>query len=391
MLLLLIAVGLISIPFVLLTYLLYFIFIYRNKAEVAKYMDKIRKFQKSNTNSLPEISIIVSTYNEAKVIRRKLENIASLEYPVEKLEVIVIDDCSNDGTSEIAEKALTELKLNGKVLRNAKRIGLNSSLNIAMDEASNNVVCITDADVVLGKNALTRSVSVLKEFDGAGGVTGRIKPVFSKGSAATVSESSYRQYYHQCMLAESSLHSAFPGNGPLIIFDKSLVHYSIPIDYGSTDANIAMNIIKSGRRLLYVPDSIIFEPVPETVSQQRLQKVRRAKRLLQVFLHNIDVLVNKEYGKFGTLTFPLKFSMHVLCPILTLLGSISILAFIILSKNFLFQFAFTLTLISLLVVSSISHRVRNFLLSFLFHQGYLLLGLISSPKTGTVWKKIERK
>jgi len=381
--------GFASVSFVLSIYLLYFAFIYRNATEIAGYVNKIKHLQQLDPN-LPKLSIIIPAYNEAKVIRRKLENISHLDYPIEKLEVIVIDDRSNDGTEEIARKVLAESGLNGKVLENSKRIGLNESLNIAIPEASNSLICITDADVTLEKSALRNSVAVLKKFDGAGGVTGRIEPIFSEEGIAAKSERSYRNYYHQCMLAESSLHSAFPGNGPLIIFNESLVHSLIPVNYGSTDGNIAINIIKSGQRLLYVPNAVVYEPVPETVGQQKLQKVRRAKRLIQAFLHNMDVFVNEKYGKFGTLIFPLKFLMHVVCPILTFLGTVSILTFIVLSENFLFQFAFILALMSLLVILTIQHSVRDFLLSFLFHQVYLMLGLISLLKRSSVWKKIER-
>ena len=108
------------------------------------------------------------------------------------------------------------------------------------------------------------------------------------------------------MLGESSLHSAFPGNGPLIVFDKSKVNSPIPEYHGSTDGNIAMNIIKSGVRFVYVSNAVIFEPVPENLGQQRLQKVRRAQRLIQVFLHKKGVFFNKKYGKFGRVIFPLK-------------------------------------------------------------------------------------
>lgn len=383
-------IGFISVSFVFSIYLLYFALIYRNNGEVAKYVNKINHLPKLDHN-LPRLSIIIPAYNEAKVIRRKLENISRLDYPAEKLEVIVSDDCSDDGTGEIARKTLAEYELDGKILRNSRRIGLNESLNIAIREAGNSIVCITDADVTLEESALKISISILEEFEGAGGVTGRIEPVFSKKSTASTSESSYREYYHKCMLAESSVHSAFPGNGPLIIFNKSIVHPFIPVKYGSTDANIAMNIVKSGKRLLYVPDAIVLEPVPETVSQQKLQKVRRAKRLIQVFLHNMDVLANKKYGKFGTLIFPLKFLMHVVCPILTLLGGILIFAFAILSGNYLFQLTLALVSLSILVVLVISRGIKNFLLSFLFHQVYLLLGLLSLLKRSTMWKKIERQ
>lgn len=388
-LLFLITFGFASICFVLSTYILYFFLIYRRRG-IANYKDRIDRIQQQKLN-LPKLSVIIPTYNEAKIIRRKLENTSRLDYPIDKLEVIVIDDCSVDETVEIAKTALAEFGFSGRIIRKNRRSGVNESLNMAVKEASNPIVCITDADVTLERDALRNSVSVLRNFEGAGGVTGRIDPVSSKDGIAPKSESSYRNYYHQCMLAESSLHSAFPGNGPLIIFDKSLVYSQIPVNQGSTDANIAINIVKSGLRLLYVPNAVVYEPVPETLGQQRLQKVRRAKRLIQAFLHNTDVLANNKCGRFGSLIFPLKLSMHVICPLLTFLGIISIFLFVILSGSLLFEFAFASILALFLATLAVSSRARDFLFSFFFHQAYLLLGLISLPKRSSIWKVIERK
>jgi cellulose synthase/poly-beta-1,6-N-acetylglucosamine synthase-like glycosyltransferase len=389
-LLVLAVVGFASLFLIVLTYFLYFVLVYRRSGEVARYTNKILDLQKSG-NDLPRLSIVVPTYNEAKVVRRKLENISGLDYPITESEVLVIDDCSSDTTCEIAEKALAEFNLSGKVLRKPRRSGVNESLNIAIREASNDLVCITDADVTLEKEALKNSVAVLNSFEGAAGVTGKIEPVFEKDGMAPKSESSYRNYYHQCMLAESCLHSAFPGNGPLIILNKSLIHSQIPAHYGSTDANIAMNIIRSGNRLLYVPNAVVYEPVPETVGQQRLQKVRRAKRLIQVFMRNIDVFLREKYGKFGSLIFPLKFSMHVVCPFLTFLSIFSILLSAVLSGSWLFEAALALILVCVCGALAISHRIRDFFFSFLFHQAYLLLGLVSSFRESSIWKVIERK
>jgi cellulose synthase/poly-beta-1,6-N-acetylglucosamine synthase-like glycosyltransferase len=193
------------------------------------------------------------------------------------------------------------------------------------------------------------------------------------------------------MVSESSLHSAFPGNGPLIIFNKSLVPFSIPTSYGSTDANIAMNIVKSGKRLLYVPNALIYEPVPETVSQQKLQKVRRAKRLIQVFLHNLDVFGNKKYGWFGVLIFPLKFLMHVVCPFLVFLGSTLFFVFFVFSNVFLFQVGFMIFAALFFVLFAVLGRVRRFFISFVLHQVYLLLGFVSSFRKSVFWKTVDRR
>jgi len=382
----------ISVSFFLLVfviYLLYFIVIYRNKREVDNYLNILGDLQKSEC-ILPHLSIIVSTFNESKVIQRKIQNISTLNYPKEKLEIIVFDDCSTDGTSEIAQQTLKETCLKGRIIRNPERIGLNRSLNKAFQLASYPIICVTDSDVTLEKDALKNALTILETFDNAGGITGHVVPIHSMNGLAPKFEDDYRSYYERAMLVESSFHSAFPGNGPLLIF-RSSPHYSIPPTSGSSDANIAMNVIKKGQRYLYVPNAIIYEPVPETVSQQKLQKVRRASRLIQAFIHNTDVFLNGAYGIFGTLIFPLKFFMHVICPTLSLLGLISFISFITLFADSQLQVLMVGGLVFILAVLAIFGKIRNFLLTFLFHQLYLILGLFSLPKQSTTWKRIERK
>lgn len=382
--------GFITLLFVFIVYLIYFLLVYNRKGDVAMYLSKIGNFREI-ADDLPCVTVIVNTYNEAKIIRRKIEDISRFNYPREKLEVLVIDDCSSDGTGDIASEALTDFKIKGNVIRNENRLGLNASLNLAFSKASNNVVCVTDSDVMLHKDALRKAVAVLKYFDGAGGVTGKIVPVYGEKGFATLSENSYRFFYDRCMLAESAVHSSFPGNGPLIVFDKVRVAFSIPTDFGSTDANIAMNIIKSGKRFLYLPEALIYEPVPENVGQQRLQKVRRARRLIQVFLRNLDVFGNRRYGKFGTVIFPLKFLMHVVCPLLMFLGSTFILLGVVLSGNYILEISLLIFLTLSIGASLFSTRMRAFLVSFILHQVYLILGLFSSYKNSAFWKTIERK
>jgi cellulose synthase/poly-beta-1,6-N-acetylglucosamine synthase-like glycosyltransferase len=388
--LLILATGLVMFSIVVAVYGLYFKFVLRQKKLISNFVNSLLSFQGTTAN-LANVSIIVSTYNEAKVIDRKIDNISELNYPKDKLEVIVYDDASSDGTAEIADKRLREKKLDGKVTRNLNRIGLNRSLNAAMALAKHNLVCVTDSDVLLEKDALRNSVSALQGFENAGGVTGHIEPVFEGKGVAQSSERSYRGFYHESMLAESALHSAFPGNGPLIVYDKSKVPSLIPKDYGSTDGNIAINVIRQGLRFIYVPNAVVFEPSPENLSQHRLQKIRRAKRLLQVFIKNRDISLDRKYGSFGRQVFPLKLLMMVLCPILLLSGLSLITIYIALSRNALL-YGLTGTFLIGASISLLSFkRVGSFLSSFILHQCYLVIGLFSSFKKSIYWKTIDRK
>jgi cellulose synthase/poly-beta-1,6-N-acetylglucosamine synthase-like glycosyltransferase len=334
--------------------------------------------------------VIISTYNEAEVIERKIENISKLNYPKEKMEILVMDDASTDKTVELAKRKIDKKKIFGRVIKNQKRLGLNRSLNLAIKKAKYDLVCVTDSDVMLEKNALKNAISVLRGFKHAGGVTGKTQPVYKGNGIAQSNETVYRGFYDKMMMAESTVHSAFPGNGPLVIFDKKMVKSTIPLDYGSSDGNIAMNVIKSGFRFIYVPNAIIFEQVPENLGQQKLQKVRRAQRLIQVFFHNRDIFLNKKFEGFGTTIFPLKFLLLGLCPLIGLIGLILIISFIVLSQSFIL-YQFSLISIALLaLVLLVNNRIRNMLSSFIFHQIYLIAGLFLSMQKSIYWETIDR-
>jgi poly-beta-1,6-N-acetyl-D-glucosamine synthase len=381
-------IGSFMLAIVISVYGTYFFKVLRNNSLGLTTLQNPR-YNKDTVN-LPPISIIVSTFNEASVIQRKIENLSSLRYPKSLLEILVCDDASNDATAALAEKTIAEKNLNGKVICNPNRIGLNRSLNLAIAKATNNLICITDSDVLLEEDALNNAVSVLQKNQLAGGVTGHIQPVFQGQGITQESETAYRGFYHSSMLAESALHSAFPGNGPLIIFDKSKVPNSIPDDYGSTDGNIAMNIIRQGLRFLYVPTSIVYEPSAENLRQHRMQKIRRAKRLIQVFLRNRDIAFNKRYGSFGCLIFPLKLFMLAICPTLLLVGFSLLLIAVMFSQSIPLYFLLVVSFVTALIVGFFSKRFTGLVSSFLFHQLYLVIGLLFSFKKSVFWKTIDR-
>jgi cellulose synthase/poly-beta-1,6-N-acetylglucosamine synthase-like glycosyltransferase len=165
----------------------------------------------------------------------------------------------------------------------------------------------------------------------------------------------------------------------------------IPVDYGSTDGNIAMNIIKKGLRFIYVPNAIVYEPEAENMEDQRLQKVRRAKRLLQVLLHNTDISFNQKYGFFGSRIFPIKLMMMSLSPILFLIGTILTAMGLILSQNTILYALAGIVLVGAAGVLAVSKKLRSFFSSFVLHQVYLIVGLFSVSRKSVFWKTIDRK
>jgi cellulose synthase/poly-beta-1,6-N-acetylglucosamine synthase-like glycosyltransferase len=100
---------------------------------------------------LHRVSIIVSAYNEEKVIGKKMENALSLDYPRELLEIVVVSDGSTDRTCEIVSR----FAHHGVVLRHYEgRIGKSACLNRAVPLAAGSIVVFSDANSMYEQGAL---------------------------------------------------------------------------------------------------------------------------------------------------------------------------------------------------------------------------------------------
>ena len=101
-----------------------------------------------DTETLPNISIVVCAYNEERNIKKKIQSISECSYPDEKIELIIVNDASKDNTEQVARKTLETVSFRWKLNTNEKQQGKNKSLNTGIDLASEDIVFSTDADLV---------------------------------------------------------------------------------------------------------------------------------------------------------------------------------------------------------------------------------------------------
>jgi len=386
----LLVIALVTFATVLTVYGLYVLLILRNakKKEYIQLIDQALMTPLTRQD-LPNVTILVPTYNEEAVISRKLQNLADLNYPLEKIEVLLLDDCSSDRTCEIAQDMFKKLGLSGKIVRNAHRMGVNASYNKGVPNVSSSLILRTDADVTIEADALEKAVKVLSNIENAGGITARTVLVMDEITPATKVEKSYRALFDQMLTAESAIHSTFPGYGGFSLLKKSCFS-PISIHRGSTDGNISLSIIKKGFRYVYVPYIVFHETISHKLGEQRRQKVRRATRMIQSALMHRDILFRKEFQEFGRKIFPLRLAMLTLCPVLMFSGLVFLFLAIL---SFSTVLAVSLTFaacIFLYLGTKIDIPPLNSITSLLVHQFYLLLGLLFMGKRTSTWKKTER-
>lgn len=384
------AIASASFATVAIIYGCYANFVLRNR-KINDYVELVNQAmsERPNSGDLPIVTVIVPAYNEENSIPMKFSNLAEMTYPLEKVEVLVLDDCSTDRTCEIAEGLLKKLRLNGEVLRNTHRMGPNASYNVGVPRAKGSLILRTDADVLIEADALTRAVQIMTRMENVDGITGTMTTVKERATGATGLEENYRGLFDQMSTAESALYSTFCGGGGFALLRKSSFS-PIPIGRGSTDANISLSIIRKGFKYVYVPCVFSCETITHRLGEQMRQKVRRASRLLQSTIMNKDILFKREYKEFGTTIFPLRFAMLLLCPSLVLVGMLSTLVLLSscsIAITVLLTFGFCAFLIA---GSKVNFKSVNFVASFLFHQLYLILGLIFLGRNRSVWKSVKR-
>jgi cellulose synthase/poly-beta-1,6-N-acetylglucosamine synthase-like glycosyltransferase len=352
-------------------------FFYLDYYALCKYVVKSKTFDvKKNKKFRPKVSFVIPTWNEENTIEGKLKNTLALQYPKDKLEVIVIDSGSTDRTREIVKK-FKKVKL----LSEKERSGKARALNKAFKHCSGDIVVISDADCRLDKSVLLKSMPYFSN-PSVGAVTGRESIINPDENLVTKTEKTYRDFFYLIRSAESVLDSTYVFDGPFCAFRRELLD-EIDSRCVADDSELAMRIKKKGYRTLSIPEAIYFEYAPSKLSDRTKQKSRRAEGLIQSMVNFFSTFfLNPRYGLFGLLIFPAGVFMHVVSPFLLIAAIITF--FLLPSKLFV-------TLLSILAIALLIPSSRSFILAFLHSQYACLVGVLNYAisKPNYSWEKIE--
>lgn len=221
---------------------------------------------------LPRVSLIISAYNEAKVIGEKLRNSLALEYARERLEILVVSDCSSDQTDEIVRS----FGRHGvKLLRMPQRSGKTAGLNEAVAQASGEILIFSDANAEYDGHAIARLVRNFAD-PGVGAVTGEQRYLVEENDASTESENAYWRYELALKKLESALGSLVGGDGAIYAIRKSLYRKLDQADL--SDFVNPLQIVQQGYRNVYEPEAVCYERGAEGFAAEFRRKVRIVNR-----------------------------------------------------------------------------------------------------------------
>ncbi|MFC6825510.1 glycosyltransferase [Halopelagius fulvigenes] len=254
----------------------------------------------------PTVSVVLPTYNEERIIENKLRDIVSLDYPTEKVEVVVVDS-SDDDTRDIVRSFFAEREhptLN--LLEEDERRGLAPALNDAYAAAENEMVVKTDCDSKVAADALREAAANLADPD-VGAVTGRNVEVLG-GSEV---EEGYRGVQAMIQTLESHIDSTLIFHGPFSAFENDEI---VPIDPNSIadDTELALKIRRNGKRVVFDPDVRYMEASHSEFGKRRTQKDRRAMGLIRLLVQHRDAL--GRHGLYGGVVLPFNWWFMILSP-----------------------------------------------------------------------------
>lgn len=267
------------------TYLLYPLVIWLLSKFKSKSYDYTSDFSTS-------VSILISAYNEEKVIENRVKNLLSQNYDKNLIEIIVGSDCSNDNTNEILKRLAKEYPEVKIFLFNNRR-GKAGVLNEIVQYATNEILIFTDANTEFEKNAIKNLVKHF-QYSSIGGVSGRlvlIEKNFHKERG--VEEKKYWEYETFIKKSEGNLGILIGANGGIFAIRKNLFS-EIPTDKPVTDDfYLSLSVIKKGYKFIYETLAIGFEEVAKDLSSEFKRKIRFAATNFQTISFFKSLLFNK--------------------------------------------------------------------------------------------------
>jgi cellulose synthase/poly-beta-1,6-N-acetylglucosamine synthase-like glycosyltransferase len=224
----------------------------------------------------PRLSLIVAAHDEERVIAAKVENARALDYPRERLEVIVTCDGCSDSTAELAREAGADLVLE------LPRGGKIRAQDAAVERASGEIVAFSDANALWDADA-ARELAAAFEDPRVGYACGQVSFVGAgEGHDAANQEGVYWRYELALRARESRLSSITAGNGAIYATRRD--SYIVVDPIMGHDLSLPFKTVKRGLRAVYVPAARAREKMVPTLGGEFARKRRMMSHTWPILL-----------------------------------------------------------------------------------------------------------
>ena len=318
----------------------------------------------------PSISIIIPAHNEEENIKAKIENTQNLDYPKDKIQIIVVENGCTDNTAKIVKSlGITLLK---------SEQGKRNAINKGLEHAKHDIIVITDADSRVTSNGLKSCASLLHGKIAAVCAYTKLK----KGNQwYWKSKNSYQKKDWKTRYEEGILDTLRTLDGKFMMYDRK--HFpKFPKDSLADDFDLTIALRKKGLRSIVDKETIVFEQPPKNVREELNQIRRRIGFSLYRVFKSTDMLWNPKYKEYGTLILPTRRFVAFLFPLFAL--------YILLYFFLILPLSIALTII---VLTTIGLKIKSpYMLIQLLGVTLAWVDYLTGKTTSSLyWKKIENE
>lgn len=237
----------------------------------------LRSIEKSN---YPKVSIIFPNYNGGMQPIECISSIIKLNYPKDKIEIIVIDNNSMDGSLQKVKRQKAKGKSTGqnlKVIENKENVGFAKAINQGIKQSNGKYIFITNDDIIFDKNSLKNLVEYTNEHSNVGIIGGKI---FSKNKPTQVISCGYMMNKWTGNVYPSphsnKTHEPDWVQGCAMLIPKNILSQVGLLDEGFThffeDIDFALRVKYAGYKVVYYPRAVFLHGESKTANKNKPNK-----------------------------------------------------------------------------------------------------------------------
>lgn len=268
---------------------------------------RIRKEEHHAIKYFPTVTVAVPAWNEEKTLAATIESLLHLDYPKDKLSVLVIDDGSRDRTLAIAREY--ESKYPGLIRAISKENGgKHTALNLALSESQSEFFGCLDADSFVSPKTLE---TIISYFESNREIMAVTPCIHIRHPRTFIQRMQAIEYLMGVFLrkAYGELDAIQVTPGPFSIFRREVFERIGPYKkaHNTEDFEITLRMHKNMLKIANSHKALVYTVGPATAYGFFKQRLRWARGFLENALDYRDLFFKKKYGNFGMLTLPMAF------------------------------------------------------------------------------------
>jgi biofilm PGA synthesis N-glycosyltransferase PgaC len=225
----------------------------------------------------PSVSVVIAAHNEEDVIKAKLDNLFALDYPADKIEILIGSDASTDKTNAILQN-YQDPRLH--VFINAKRRGKMTTVNDLVEKAQGEIIFFNDARQLIDKDALKNLVANFAD-PSIGCASGEL--LFHKTEGGTAQGVNFYWEYEKFIRGhEARVHSMLGATGAIYAIRK-LLYVPAPPEVVLDDMFTPFKIIEKGYRAIFDGSAHAYDKAAHSATEEYRRKARTLYGNYQIF------------------------------------------------------------------------------------------------------------